>query len=160
MDIMNAIAEAVVVGGVRRSSQIAFGDVDDVYFIEAKLDLWSDPNKADKRSTRVLSNNSVTLWEKPSKDVLIEIFERIKNNGEPGISIAGNAAKRRPNYKGSNPCHEILLDNMGVCNLTTINMAAFVTANGAFNMTQFLRAVYHAVRMGSRITNVDMWDGL
>jgi adenosylcobalamin-dependent ribonucleoside-triphosphate reductase len=158
MDIMNIIAAAVVVGGVRRSSEIAFGNLDDVDFVEAKLNLWSDPDKQRYQATRVLSNNSVAIWEKPSKAQLVDIFERIKNNGEPGISIAGNAAKRRPNYKGSNPCHEILLDHNGVCNLTTINMAAFVEADRIFNWKAFERALYHAVRMGSRITNVNMWD--
>ena len=104
MDIMNSIAKAIVVGGVRRSSQIVFGDVDDIKYIEAKKDLWSDPNKAKYQSTRVLSNNSIHLWQKPSWDKLVSIFDTIKNNGEPGLYIAENAAKRRPNYGGSNPC--------------------------------------------------------
>lgn len=103
MDIMNSIAKAIVVGGTRRSSQIAFGDIDDVNFRDAKKDLWSDPAKEQYKTTRVLSNNSVHLWEKPSFEKLQEIFETIKTNGEPGLSIAQNAAKRRPNYRGSNP---------------------------------------------------------
>lgn len=106
MDIMNSIAKAIVVGGVRRSSQIVFGDVDDIKYIEAKKDLWSDPNKAKYQSTRVLSNNSIHLWQKPSWDKLVSIFDTIKNNGEPGLYIAENAAKRRPNYGGSNPSLE------------------------------------------------------
>lgn len=106
MDIMNSIAKAIVVGGVRRSSQIVFGDVDDIKYIEAKKDLWSDPNKSKYQSTRVLSNNSIHLWKKPTWDKLVSIFDTIKNNGEPGLYIAENAAKRRPNYKGSNPSLE------------------------------------------------------
>jgi len=104
MDIMNSIAKAIVVGGVRRSSQIAFGDVDDANFRDAKKDLWSNPEKAKYSTTRVLSNNSVHLWERPTFDRLVELFETIKNNGEPALSIAGNASLRRENYSGSNPC--------------------------------------------------------
>jgi hypothetical protein len=65
--------------------------------------LWIDPEKEQYRTTRVLSNNSIHLWEKPSYEKLQEIFTTIKSNGEPGLSIAQNAAKRRPNYRGSNP---------------------------------------------------------
>lgn len=103
MDIMNSIAKAIVVGGTRRSSQIAFGDAWDGKFRDAKKDLWVDPEKEQYRTTRVLSNNSVHLWKKPSFVELQQIFETIKSNGEPGLSIAQNAAKRRPNYRGSNP---------------------------------------------------------
>lgn len=103
MDIMNSIAKAIVVGGVRRSSQIAFGDAWDEKFRDAKKDLWVDPEKEQYRTTRVLSNNSIHLWEKPSFVELQEMFKTIKTNGEPALSIAQNAAKRRPNYRGSNP---------------------------------------------------------
>lgn len=179
MDIGNSIAEITVVGGVRRSSEITLGDVNDRSFVEAKFGLWSGPNLEESqseelmallteygyevdtnkldadlakkkeenqwlvgipldlifnqfggnhkflwtgdfpeveeyvdnhdpkyrfRSSRVMSNNSVHLWEKPSKEVLTEIFSFMENNGEPGIYIAENAAKRRPNYAGTNPC--------------------------------------------------------
>jgi adenosylcobalamin-dependent ribonucleoside-triphosphate reductase len=158
MDIMNSIAKAIVVGGVRRSSQIAFGDVDDANFRDAKKDLWSNPEKAKYSTTRVLSNNSVHLWEKPSYDRLKELFETIKNNGEPALSIAGNASLRRENYFGSNPCHEILLDNLGVCNLTTQNLLSFVDEFGNFLFDAAIKAIKLLTRVGSRITLVDMWD--
>jgi adenosylcobalamin-dependent ribonucleoside-triphosphate reductase len=159
MDIMNSIAKAIVVGGVRRSSQIAFGDVDDTNFRDAKKDLWSDPvKKAKYGTTRVLSNNSVHIWKRPNFDQLKELFETIKNNGEPALSIAGNASLRRENYSGSNPCHEILLDNLGVCNLTTQNLLSFVDEFGNFLFDAAIRAVKLLTRVGSRITLVDMWD--
>ncbi len=180
MDIANSIAEIVVVGGVRRSSQMTLGDVDDLPFVEAKLNLWTGANldedqvenliamlsevsltisrdklRADLekkrqenpylqgipfdlifnqvtggshqvlwtgkypaieafvdahdpkyryRANRVMSNNSVHLYENPGLDGLKVIFERIANNGEPGIYVAENAMKRRPNYAGTNPC--------------------------------------------------------
>ena len=158
MDIMNSIAKAIVVGGVRRSSQIAFGDVDDTNFRDAKKDLWSNPEKAKYSTTRVLSNNSVHLWERPTLARLEELFDTIKNNGEPALSIAGNASLRRENYSGSNPCHEILLDNLGVCNLTTQNLSSFVDEVGNFLFDAAISAVKLLTRVGSRITLVDMWD--
>ena len=106
-DIEVEDSQSFVVGNgllVHNSSQIAFGDFDDIAFSDAKKNLWSDPIKAKYQTTRVLSNNSVHLWEKPSFQILKELFETIKNNGEPGISIAENAAKRRERYSGSNPC--------------------------------------------------------
>lgn len=104
MDICNYIAEGVVVGGVRRSSQIALGNLDDPNFVDAKYNLWSDETKAFYRSSRVMSNNSVHLYKNPGLEELKKIFERIANNGEPGIYIAETALKRRPNYAGTNPC--------------------------------------------------------
>lgn len=158
MDIMNSIAKAIVVGGVRRSSQIAFGDVDDTNFRDAKKDLWSNPEKVKYSTTRVLSNNSVHLWERPTFDRLEELFETIKNNGEPALSIAGNASLRRENYSGSNPCHEILLAHQGVCNLTTQNLLSFVDELGNFLFNAAIEAIKLLTRVGSRITLVDMWD--
>ena len=158
MDIMNSIAKAIVVGGVRRSSQIAFGDVDDTNFRDAKKDLWSDPTKAKYNTTRVLSNNSVHLWEKPSYDRLKELFETIKNNGEPALSIAENALLRRENFEGANPCFEILLASLGVCNLTTENVLAFVDEFGNFLLEEAKKSIRLLTRVGSRITLVDMWD--
>lgn len=160
MDICNYIAEGVVVGGVRRSSQIALGNLDDQDFVDAKYNLWSDETKAFYRSSRVMSNNSVHLYKNPGIEKLREIFKRIANNGEPGIYVAETAIKRRPNYSGTNPCAEILLANQGVCNLTELNVHAFVKeVNGKniFDYEDFQKAVELATRMGSRITNVNMW---
>lgn len=54
LDIMNIIGQIVVSGNVRRSAQIAIGDMDDLQFLNAKRwDLGNIPN------WRALSNNSV-----------------------------------------------------------------------------------------------------
>lgn len=158
MDISNLIARAVIVGGVRRSSQIALGDVTDHSFITAKENLWTDPAKAKYTSTRVMSNNSVMLWNKPSKEHLYQMFNAVKNNGEPAIVNAEACSKRRPNFKGGNPCFEILLDDKGTCNLTEVNVLAFVKGVNNFDYKGFYKALELATRMGSRITNVKFWD--
>ncbi len=101
LDIVNAMGEAVVVGGVRRTSEIALGDVDDVPFLNAKKDLWSSDELAYKRSTRVISNNSVVLREKPTREWFHEVMESVKTNGEPGFYSLENANKRLARLNGS-----------------------------------------------------------
>lgn len=46
---------------------------------------------------------------------------------------------------------------MGVCNLTEVNVNAFVRGTDDFDYAGFYRAVRLATRMGSRITNTNMW---
>jgi len=158
MDIMNLIGEAVVVGGVRRSSEITLFDINDVEVLDAKVDLWSDPAKANKRF-RSMSNNSVFFTQKPTKDQLKQLFNRIMNNGEPGFINAEAAAKRRPWYAGTNPCAEILLADNGVCNLSEINVRNFVKNDeygGYLNMIELEQAVVQATRLGVRMATLEL----
>jgi ribonucleoside-diphosphate reductase alpha chain/ribonucleoside-triphosphate reductase len=105
LDILNSIGIAVIVGGTRRSSQLALGDVQDNLFITAKKDLWNDESLVDKRVTRVMSNNSVTLYENPGLEYFQELMESVRTSGEPGIYSIGNAQKRVDKSRlGTNPC--------------------------------------------------------
>jgi ribonucleotide reductase alpha subunit len=54
LDIMNIIGSIVVAGNVRRSAQIALGDMDDIQYLDAKN--WA---KGDVPNWRAMSNNSV-----------------------------------------------------------------------------------------------------
>lgn len=103
MDIMNIIGSCVVVGGVRRSSEITLFDISDKEVLDAKVDLWTDPSKAEL-SYRSMSNNSIYFTKKPTEAQLQDIFTRVLNNGEPGFINAAAAAARRPWYGGTNPC--------------------------------------------------------
>lgn len=103
LDIKNSIGIAVVVGGVRRSSELVLGDLFDNNFINSKKNLWNDESLADKRATRVMSNNSVTLYENPGLDYFKQLVESIKTSGEPGVYSIGNAQKRDANRKLTNP---------------------------------------------------------
>ncbi|HZX21545.1 MAG TPA: ribonucleoside-triphosphate reductase, adenosylcobalamin-dependent, partial [Clostridia bacterium] len=80
---------------------------------------------------------------------------------EPGWINAEAASKRRPNMQGVNPCGEILLDSRGLCNLTTINVLAFIK-DGALDMDSLLEAQRLSVRAGYRMTCVELelhnWD--
>jgi ribonucleoside-diphosphate reductase alpha chain/ribonucleoside-triphosphate reductase len=160
MDIMNIIGSCVVVGGVRRSSEITLFDITDKDVLDAKSNLWSDPNKAEFRY-RSMSNNSVYFQKKPTREQLKDIFSRIADNGEPGFINAEAASKRRPNYAGTNPCAEILLADNGVCNLSEINMAGYVK-NGKIDYNALANAVILATRIGLRMTTVTLelphWD--
>lgn len=164
MDVMNLIGEAVVVGGVRRSSEITLFDINDTTVLDAKVDLWSDPAKEDKRF-RSMSNNSVYFTEKPTKEQLTQLFSRILNNGEPGFINAEAAAKRRPWYAGTNPCAEILLADNGVCNLSEINVRNFVKFDqygGFLDLDALELAVTQATRLGVRMATLELelphWD--
>lgn len=161
MDIQNHIGANVVVGGVRRTSEIALFGADDKDVLNAKVDLWIPGSKNYGNDHRGMSNNSIFFNEKPSKETLLDIFTRIQNNGEPGFVNAEAARKRRPNFAGLNPCAEILLADRGVCNLTEINMAAFLTKD-SYDRDGLFRAVELATRIGLRQTNVNLdlqeWD--
>lgn len=119
LDLSNMIGRMVVAGGTRRSAQIALGDSDE--FASAKTGEWWS-----KTSWRSQSNNSLMLNKKPSREKLIELFEHILQFGEPGFVNEVAAQKRRPRYRGTNPCGEILLDHQGFCNLTTVNLPSFI----------------------------------
>ncbi len=162
LDIANHIGHNVVVGGVRRTSEIALFDQDDSTVLNAKVGLWEQGSTNYGNDQRSMSNNSIFFESKPSKEQLLDIFHRIQDNGEPGFVNAVAARKRRPNFEGLNPCAEILLDDEGVCNLTEVNIAAFVNENGGVMYEKLFDAVALATRIGLRQTNITIdlpaWD--
>lgn len=164
VDICNIIALNVVVGGNRRSSEIALGSSDDIQFREAKKGLWTDPSKVEVKKWRGMSNNSVVFTSKPSRAELDEIFEGILDNGEPGFFNLEASQKRRPFVNGINPCAEILLDNRGVCNLSTVVFTSFVDDDGKLDIKGLKDAIKLATRIGLRQTNVNLslpkWDAV
>ncbi len=166
MDIANIIGENVVVGGVRRTAEIVLVDADDTECIDAKSELYKQIDGqwiVDKEIIhRQMSNNSIFYREKPSREQWHWQIEKMRYSGEPGFVNAIAAEKRRPNFKGVNPCGEILLDTRGLCNLTTINTFAFVQANGTLDKEGLLDAQRLSAKAGYRMTCVElelpMWD--
>lgn len=167
LDIANIIGENVVVGGVRRTAEIILVDQDDKECIQAKSDLYK---KVDEKwvidpeiSHRQMSNNSIYYTKKPTRDELHWHLQQMRYSGEPGWvnEIAGK--KRRPNFKGVNPCAEILLDSKGLCNLTTVNVMAFVN-DGKLDRAGLLDAQKLSARAGYRMTCTELeipeWDGV
>lgn len=105
VDLFNYIGKAVVAGGIRRSSEIMFGDVEDPAFMTLKQD------KAALDDRRWVSNNSI--FAKVGMDYS-EVAKSMAINGEPGLIWLDNmrAYSRMcdvPDYKdrramGTNPC--------------------------------------------------------
>ena len=123
-DICNQIAEIVVVGGVRRSSQISLSDLDDEDMREAKV--WPFPIK------RAMANNSAVYKEKPSAAEFLKEWGALalSGTGERGIfnldAAQSKAPSRRyaPLIQGTNPCGEIMMRDMEFCNLSEVVVRA------------------------------------
>lgn len=168
LDIANIIGENVVVGGVRRTAEIVLVDADDKECIEAKSNLYTlEEGKwivNDEILHRQMSNNSIYYKQKPSREMLKWQLERMRYSGEPGWVNEVAGSKRRPNFNGVNPCGEILLDNKGLCNLTTINVFAFVDENGKLDVQGLLKAQRYSARASYRMTCVElelpMWNNV
>lgn len=163
LDIVNSIGLNVVSGGTRRVAQIGLSSIDDTDFIDAKLDLWQDPNKESVRNTRVLSNNSILLYHNPGLSTIQDIMDRIKSNGEPGFWIIGNSQRLSTSpIKGTNPCSEAALDDFQSCNLTTANVKSCVyfdpfSQSYLFDWTKWFKILRLITRLGSRITLATQW---
>lgn len=150
LDICNLIGQNVVVGGVRRTAEIAIIDPNDEECVHAKDNI--EPGM----EHRYMSNNSIYQEEKPSREKIHELFNSIRTSGEPGIINVAEAKRRRSDFAGVNPCAEILLPPNAVCNLTTVNMVAFVNENGDVDWDGLELAFLLSARAGYRMTCVDL----
>lgn len=196
LDIGNLIGNNVVVGGVRRTAEIFLCDGDDWECILAKYGIngvWDEahhekvceklkdvlgyvptwleelplhePNARPLHHRR-MSNNSIAFEKKPSREMLNLIFTIMQGEGEPGFVNLEEARRRRPNAEGLNPCAEILLDSYGVCNLTTVNVSAFLVEkkDGTYTLDHkgLMEAQALSARAGLRMTCLDLelphWD--
>lgn len=166
LDMANIIGENVIVGGVRRTSEIMLIDPDDKECIEAKSKLYKQIDGqwiVDKDIIhRSMSNNSIYFTKKPTREKLHWLIEQMRYSGEPGWVNAEAGAKRRENMNGVNPCGEVLLDDKGMCNLTTVNVFSFVDENGILNEKELLAAQRLSARAAYRMTCVEFelsdWD--
>ena len=119
-DICNQIAEIVVSGGVRRSSQISLSDLDDDKMRDAKI--WPFPLR------RAMANNSAVYESKPTAVEFLNEWATLaaSGTGERGIfNLQGardSAPKRRNGnmIEGTNPCGEIMLRDQEFCNLSEV----------------------------------------
>ena len=115
LDISTTISNAVVSGGVRRSSLICLFDRTDKAMLGAKMGEWwkTHPHRA-------LCNNSAVF--KPSEKSEVASF--FDNNpsvfefGEPGIVF------KNSDNSGTNPCAEAGLEEYQCCNLSDLIMGA------------------------------------
>jgi hypothetical protein len=120
---MNIIGSIVVAGNVRRSAQIAIGDMDDFQYIRSKRwDLGNIPNWRANSNNSVVCNDFSLLPE--------EIWKGYLGNGEPfgliNLKLArkeGRTGEREYADReviGFNPCAEQPLANYETCCLAEI----------------------------------------
>lgn len=122
VDIMNMIGVCVVAGNVRRSAEIALGDVNDEEYITMKN---FNLHPEELQSHRWSSNNSVFV--EVGKTKYENIVNSIALNGEPGLVWLDNIRgfgrmNDSKDYKdrfavGVNPCSEMGLESGELCNL-------------------------------------------
>lgn len=120
-DIMCAVGNAAVSGGVRRTAMISLFDADD-----AEMRLSKNGNFELENSQRWNANNSAVWLDGglTQPEFIQHFFEMVQSGrGEPGIfsRAAANALKpvRRAEADfGTNPCGEINLRAWQFCNLT------------------------------------------
>ncbi len=123
--LMCKVAETVIVGSVRRSACISFGNLTDDRHRRLKTgEFWIHSPEL------TLSNNSVMYTEKPDLDSFTKEFRSIYKSkaGERGVvnqeALKFKAEKSGREYDGSyvlNPCAEaILRDSGGLCNLSEV----------------------------------------
>jgi ribonucleoside-triphosphate reductase (thioredoxin) len=123
VDLMNFVGKCVVSGNVRRSAEIAIGDITDQPYVEMK-DYRLYPAEVSDR--RWASNNSVFV---NSKSDFSSVVDNIALNGEPGLIFLDNCRhygrikdgyipeedRRYDEVKGMNPCAEMALFNKELC---------------------------------------------
>ena len=126
VDIMNLTGKCVVAGNVRRSALISFGDASQEY-----LDLKNPKINPERNHPTTgwgwTSNNSVSATLGMD---YTEAATRVAINGEPGFIWLENIQrfdrmKDKPTtsdakVRGSNPCGEIPLESMELCNLCEV----------------------------------------
>lgn len=141
LDIMNIIGMIVVAGNVRRSAQIAIGDMDDLQFLNAKRwDLGNIPN------WRSMSNNSVVCND--ISKLPDQFWEGYKGNGEPyglinlklsrEVGRAGETQYNDPDVQGYNPCAEQSLNNYETCCLAEIHLPNIESEKELFETAKLL----------------------
>lgn len=116
-DIVCIIADAVVVGGVRRAALISLFDANDQEMASCKSGDWwvHSPHRARANISGVIHRQDITS---------AQLFEKLmkacydSNSGEPGVVWTNNW-----DY-GTNPCAEIALRSKQMCNLSEVNLAA------------------------------------
>jgi len=130
-------------------------------------------NQSRKLNHRRMSNNSIAFVEKPKKDLMDLVFKMMRMEGEPGFVNLEEASRRvakslgieNPSDEyikelaeelGLNPCVEVILFSKNVCNLTTVNVKAFVNKNKTLDLDGLLEAQRYSARIGMRMTLAEL----
>ena len=106
-DLMCHIANAVIVGSVRRSACISFSNLTDDRMRRAKMGEFANTD-----SQRYLANNSVMYTEKPDMDAFIKEFSSLyrSKSGERGLVNQKALHNKAVKQCGRNPDEYYLLN--------------------------------------------------
>lgn len=118
LDVMNIIGAIVVSGNVRRSAQIAIGDIDDLQFLNAKRwDLGNIPNWRAMSNNSVVCNDYSLLPEQYWQGALGngEFYGLINLKLAQSVGRAGEFQYPDKNVIGFNPCAEQSLEDKETC---------------------------------------------
>lgn len=124
-DLVCKVAEIVVCGGVRRSALISLSNLSDDRMRKAKSGQWWVDNPQ-----RALANNSYVVEGGLSFESFLSEWSSLyeSKSGERGVfsrdaakKIAGMSGRREVDHDfGTNPCSEIILRPMQMCNLSEV----------------------------------------
>ena len=121
-DIMCAVGDAAVSGGVRRTAMISLFDYNDKDMRHCKDgDFW-------RNNSQRWNANNLAVWperELSQSEITRFVLDMVESGrGEPGIFNRRAAIESRPQRRkaatfGTNPCGEIILRPFQFCNLTS-----------------------------------------
>lgn len=161
-DIMNMIGQCVVAGNVRRTAQIALGDVKNAEYRKLKDYQW-DPERQEYTGSQAhraaygwASNNSVLVGNDTD---FTEVAKQTAVNGEPGYIFMDNIRKygrmsdpadyKDVKAKGTNPCGEQTLESYELCCLVE------TFPSRAASKEDYLRTLKFAYMVGKTATLVN-----
>ena len=172
MKIFNTATEQVKQGGTRRGANMGILRVDHpdiMEFIHCKknnrelnnfnisvavTDAFMEAVKKDTDYDLIDPRDGKKVGELNARDVYMALVRQAWENGDPGIVFIDRVNKDNPTpelgeIESTNPCGEQPLLPMEACNLGSVNLAKFVTENGAgpvIDWEGLKETVWYAVR--------------
>ena len=180
MNLYDASTDAVKQGGTRRGANMGILRVDhpDILdFIACKEDLTKIVNfnisvgVTNEFMEALVSHGSYNLVDPVTKQVTgqmdaNEIWDRMIlgawRTGEPGVFFIDEANKYNPvphlgPYEATNPCGEQPLLPYDVCNLGSINVGNYVSADGKMNWNAFANDIHLSTHFLDNIIDVNKY---
>lgn len=120
LDVMNWLGSVL---SSRRSAELALLPHSSKHWREFAV---AKKDHFDHNPQRSQSNNSLVLYEKPSKSQLFEIFDLMLESGgsEPGLVNGEAALRRAPYFRGLNPCLSaetlVLIPGQGLVRISSL----------------------------------------
>jgi len=134
----------------RESYDVNIASIDDIIKFHNEIGFVHNYKKTDLVSLIKLKAPMITSITNGETEKVYDFNEPINHWGVVNGVVAHN-------------CGEILiLDNKGLCNLTSVNMLAFVNQDGSYNREDMLNAQKLSAKAGYRVTCLDLelpeWD--